>query len=206
MTITTNPTTATAPPAATPPHATAAAGTTVDRPTADQQVSQIQGGSAAVGVAVVLSGLFAGFFLTYTMSVQLGLAQVDDLTYVRTFQAINATIRNATFAIVFFGCVPSLAVALVSHRGSERRTVRLLVAGLVLCLATVAVTFLFNVPLNDELATYQDLTVERAARARADFEQVWNRWNLVRTVLAVAGFAAVTLAATTRRPVRARRT
>jgi hypothetical protein len=59
----------------------------------------------ALSVATILTGLFAGFFLTYSASVVLGLAQVDDVTYVRSFQGINATIRNVTFATFFFGCV-----------------------------------------------------------------------------------------------------
>jgi hypothetical protein len=51
-----------------------------------------------------------------------GLAQVDDITSVRSFQGINATIRNANFAVFFFGCVSSIARALVAHRSAGRAT------------------------------------------------------------------------------------
>lgn len=153
----------------------------------------------ATVLATVLSGLFAGFFLTYSASVQLGLAEVDDLTYVRTFQAINATIRNPAFAVMFFGCVPAIALAGFLQRRADRRTVLALAAGGVLCAAVVVITFVFNVPLNDELATWVDPTAAQATTARADFETVWNRWNLARTMLSVAGASAVAYAAVTAR-------
>ncbi|MEP6298552.1 MAG: DUF1772 domain-containing protein [Ilumatobacter sp.] len=145
----------------------------------------------AVIVATVLTGLFAGFFLTYSASVVLGLAQVDDLTYVRSFQAINATIRNATFAVFFFGCVPSILWALVANRAGGRTNITLLAFALTACAAVVVITFAGSVPLNDDLATYVDLDAASAAAERGDFESTWNRLNLVRSVLAVAGLVAV---------------
>ena len=66
--------------------------------------------SALLG-ATVLAGLSAGFFYTYEASVTLGLAEVGDLTYVETFRAINDTIKNPVFRVVFFGSMPALALA-----------------------------------------------------------------------------------------------
>lgn len=154
---------------------------------------------ASLGLAVVLAGLFGGFFLTYSVSVQLGLAEVDDLTYVRTFQAINATIRNPAFAVMFFGCVPAIAVAWALNRRTDRRAALTLATGGLLCAAVVVITFVFNVPLNDELAGWVDPTAAQAGVARAEFETIWNRWNLARTVLAVAGASTVAGAAVTSR-------
>ncbi len=161
--------------------------------------SAFSASGVSLGVATVLAGLFGGFFLTYSASVQLGLAQVDDLTYVRTFQAINATIRNPAFAVMFFGCVPAIAIAWATNRRADRRTALALATGGVLCAAVVVITFVFNVPLNNELATWVDPTAAQASRARADFETVWNRWNLARTILSVAGAVAVAFAAVTAR-------
>lgn len=148
--------------------------------------------SAFLAISTVLTGLFAGFFFTYSASVVLGLGQVDDLTYVRTFQAINDTIRNPAFAVVFFGSVPVTAIAIALHR--TRRIVRhLATAGLLLTLTVMAITFAGSVPLNNELATYTELDAVSAATARGDFESTWNLLNLARTVLATG--AAVALAA-----------
>lgn len=145
----------------------------------------------ALAVATTLTGLFAGFFLTYSASVVLGLAQVDDVTYVRSFQAINATIRNAVFAVFFFGCVPSLAWAFVTHRNEGRTSKAFLGAALAACASVVIITFAGSVPLNNELATYVNLDATTAAAARDDFESTWNTLNLLRSILAVCGLIAV---------------
>ncbi len=141
----------------------------------------------ALLAAVVLTGLSAGFFYTYEVSVTVGLDQVDDATYVSTFKAINATIRNFWFAVIFFGPVPVIAAALVLNR--HEPVVRTMIGlGLLLYLATVGITFIGNVPLNNELAL---VDVAAASDARADFEATWNRLNLMRTVTVVVGFLAL---------------
>lgn len=158
-----------------------------------------RGPNATLTLATVLSGLFAGFFVTYSASVVLGLAQVDDVTYVTTFQAINATIRNAAFAVFFFGCVPSIGLAIVANRRAGRTTLTLLSIGLASCAAVVVITFAGSVPLNNELATYVDVDATTASIARRDFESTWNNLNLARSVLAVAGATLVAMARPTRR-------
>ncbi|MFK8023111.1 MAG: DUF1772 domain-containing protein [Ilumatobacter sp.] len=152
-------------------------------------------GPFSLAVALTLTGLFAGFFVTYSVSVVLGLARVDDITYVTTFQAINDTIRNAAFATFFFGCVPSIAWALAAHRTSGRRTIASLSCGLAACAGVILTTFLGNVPLNEELGAVIDLDASTAAAARSDFENLWNQLNLARAVLATIGLAAVAVAA-----------
>jgi uncharacterized membrane protein len=148
-------------------------------------------GLAVLLISTVLTGMFAGFFFTYSASVVLGFDRVDDLTYVRSFQAINDTIRNPAFAVVFFGSIPAAAIAVALHR-RDRVVRRLATTGLVLIVAVVAITFAGSVPLNNELATHTDLDAASAAIARADFESTWNLLNLARTLLST--LAAVALA------------
>ncbi len=144
--------------------------------------------------AVALIGLCAGFFYAYEASVTLGLARVDDVTYVTTFQALNETIRNPAFGLVFFGAVPVTVGALVANwdHGSLRR--RLIGAGLCLYLTGMAVTVAGNVPLNNGLAELSAVEPDSAAAARAVFERDWNRLNLTRTIAFTAGFALLTIA------------
>lgn len=149
---------------------------------------------ATLAVATVLVGLSAGFFFTYQASVTLGLAEVGDIAYVETFQAINDTIRNPAFAIVFFGSIPAMVAALVANR-HETRGIRMLIgAALPLYLIGLIVTVTGNVPLNDELAGHEIITPSVAADARAVFEDDWNRLNLIRTVAIGGGFAALVAA------------
>jgi uncharacterized membrane protein len=150
-------------------------------------------------LATVAVGLAAGFFYAYTVSVTRGLAIVDDRTYVETMQAINSTVRNLPFALSFFGSVVLLVVAVsVGLSRPGRRwsppTLLTLAALLLYGLGTFVVTFAFSVPLNDELATYTDLASSDLDAARANYEDEWNRWNLVRTLTATAALASLALA------------
>ena len=54
------------------------------------------------------------------------------------------------------------------------------------------VTFLANVPLNDDLAAVNpDAGQGVLARARADYEDPWNTWNAIRTVACTAALACL---------------
>ena len=49
------------------------------------------------------------------------------------------------------------------------------------------VTFLVNVPMNEELARVGEVGRAALAQIRACYEGPWNFWNGVRTVFLVAG-------------------
>ncbi len=143
-------------------------------------------------IATVLAGLSAGFFFTYEASVTLGLADVSDIAYVETFQAINDTVQNPAFGIVFFGSVPAIAVAAAANWTTAPPAARmLLVAALPLYLAGLIITGTGNVPLNNDLAEITNVTPETAATARTAFEDDWNRLNLLRSVSVGASFACL---------------
>lgn len=145
--------------------------------------------------ATTLVGLSAGFFVAYVSSVTRGLADVSDVTYVETFQAINASVRNPLFGMIFFGSVPALVVAIGLNWTAASPVRRiLLVLSLPLYLAVIMVTGTGNVPLNNDLADLVVSSPEMATQARSVFEQDWNRLNLVRTLLAVASFASLAAA------------
>ena len=153
-----------------------------------------EAGRITLILATVLTGLSAGFFYTYEASVTLGLAEVGDLAYVETFQAINATIRNPAFGPIFFGPMPALAVAAMANwRTSSSTTRGLLLGALGFYVATVLITMSGNVPLNNELAEVTELTPVAASAARAAFESDWNRLNLIRTITVTVGFVLVAL-------------
>ena len=145
--------------------------------------------------ATVLTGLSAGFFYAYESSVTRGLAEVDDLTYVRTFQAINDTIQNPLFGLVFFGSLPALLLANALQRDRTWSPKRLLLAlAPVLYVIGMAITVTGNVPLNDELADVDPSTAAVAAEARDAFEDDWNRFNGYRGIAFVGSFAGMAAA------------
>ncbi len=147
---------------------------------------------AALLVATVLVGLSAGFFYTYEASVTVGLAQVGDAAYVETFQAINDTIQNPAFAIVFFGSIPAMVAAIALHwRRASVAGRSLLVGALALYLTGLVVTATGNVPLNTDLAEVTGTTGAEVSAARLAFESDWNRLNLIRSVAIGSAFVAL---------------
>lgn len=151
--------------------------------------------------ATIATGLAAGFFYAYHVSVTRGHALVADRTYVEAMQAINATVRNAEFALGFFGALV-LGVAALALRATRWRspTTWLLAAGVGLYLAAFLVTMTVSVPLNEDLAAVA-LAAADLPVVRADYEQAWNRANALRTGLSVAAFAFLVAAvAGDRRP------
>jgi uncharacterized membrane protein len=155
--------------------------------------------------ATIASGLAAGFFYAYHVSVTRGHALIGDRAYLEAMQAINATVRNAEFALSFFGALLLGAVALALRAGRWRSaTTWLLAAGVGLYLAAFLVTMLVNVPMNEELAQVA-LSGSDLAAVRADYEPPWNRANALRTALSIAAFVfLVTAVASDQRSARPR--
>lgn len=146
-------------------------------------------GDAALIAATVTTGLSAGLFYSYACSVMPGLRRAEDKTLVQTMQRINVAILNPWFALIFGGPVVFAALALLLHLGEPE--LPWIIAGLVLYVVQLAVTFVKNIPLNNALEAAGDTD---PAAARAAFEEPWVRWNLVRTVANTAAFVALAAA------------
>jgi uncharacterized membrane protein len=168
-----------------------------------EAVSQDAPRSAAVGSAIrVLSlagatlttGLIAGVFYAYAVSVNLGLEVQPDASYVATMQAINEKIQNPLFFLSFFGAVLFLLTALVVHFPRPRlgRFWLIALASALYVGGGFLLTVVVNVPLNEELArVVGDASAGELARARAAYEGPWNFWNGVRTVFSFLAFVAL---------------
>ena len=155
-------------------------------------------------LATITTGLIAGFFYAYTCSVTLGLALLPNEQYVEAMQAINATVRNGLFAFSFFGAVLSLLLALAVHapRPRSRRFLLVALAAVLYIGGGFMLTFLINVPMNEELARVSvgELGPAALERARERYKGPWNFWNGVRTVFSTLAFLALIGACLSRRP------
>ena len=110
-------------------------------------------GGAALVAATLCTGLMAGLFFTYANSVLPGLGKADDRTLVDAMQRINVAILNGWFGLAFAGALLTTIAAAVLHlRDGGRPALPWIVAGLVLYVVVLVITFAVNVPLNDELA------------------------------------------------------
>jgi uncharacterized membrane protein len=143
-------------------------------------------GTAALVAAVITNGLMAGLFAAYSYAVMPGLGRSGDTTFVEAMRHMNAAILNGWFGVCFGGAVLFAVLAAVLHLG--RPGLVWIVAGLVLYVAVLVVTFRVNVPLNDALAAAGEAD---PAVTRARFEGVWVRWNVVRAVLSTGAFGCL---------------
>ena len=145
---------------------------------------------AALVAATVGNGLLAGAFFAFSLGVAPGLRRVDDLSY----RAINRSIVNGLFILVFLGApIATVAVTALHLVAARRESLAWLVAGLVLCLFSFAVTVLVNVPLNNRLGTAL-IGGAQVRKARDHFEMRWNRWNHVRTATSTAALIVLAIA------------
>jgi uncharacterized membrane protein len=144
-------------------------------------------------LATITSGLMAGVFFTYTNSVLPGLAAAEDRSFVDAMQRMNVAILNGWFLLLFLGTLVLAGVALVLHLGADHRAaLPWIVAGVGLYAATLVVTFVVNVPLNNALdAAGPPSSIADFAAVRAAFESTWVPWNLVRTITSIASFASL---------------
>lgn len=146
--------------------------------------------------SVILTGLSAGFFYAWSVSVIPGNLKVADEVYLRTMQSINRAILNPAFFIVFFGSM----VLLVANTflKVQLNTVSfwlIVLSALLYVVGTFGVTGLGNVPLNNQLDALQlnNMPKEALGNFRLHFESNWNRLHFIRTVCSVASFIFILL-------------
>jgi uncharacterized membrane protein len=158
-------------------------------------------GSALRGLtlagATLATGLVAGVFYAYAVSVNLALAAQPDASYVATMNAINEKIQNPLFFLSFFGAALFLMAALIvySRRPPSGRFWLIALACVLYVGGGFLLTAFVNVPLNENLARVAaDASPGELARARAGYEDPWNFWNGVRAVLSSLAFLALVCA------------
>lgn len=151
--------------------------------------------TALLVCALVATGLLAGFFYAYTASVNQGLGQLDDRSYIAAMQSINDAVPNPIFVLSFIGALLTGLATLVHLRAGNSAKALLVGATLLVVSGGLLVTFFASVPLNDQLAGI-DLNAGPAALgdARGDYESAWNTWNTIRTLTCTSALACLGLA------------
>jgi uncharacterized membrane protein len=147
-----------------------------------------------LGGATLTTGLVAGVFYAYSVSVNLGLAAQPDVSYVATMQEINERIQNPLFFASFFGAALFPLPALVVHlpRLRSGRFQLILLACLLYIGGGFLLTAFVNVPMNDQLAAVDpDAPARVFSEARDAYEGPWDFWNGVRAVFSTLSFVAL---------------
>lgn len=146
-------------------------------------------------IASLSCGLAAGIFYAFSSLVMRALARIPPPAGIGAMQSINVSVVNFWFCAAFFGpalicCV--LTVLSLSKWNSPGAQFILLGCALYL-VGTMSVTFAFNVPLNDILATFDPARPESATQW-ASYLTTWTTWNHVRTAGALLAAASFTTA------------
>ena len=155
--------------------------------------------SITLFAAIILTGLSAGLFYAWSVSVIPGTRKVPDLTYLQTMQSINKAILNPAFFLIFFGSLLLLVVSTIQQYQDGITFWIILAASLIYFLGTFGVTAFGNVPLNDtlEVINLGDLTADQITEFRNNYELKWNRLHLIRTIFSVLSFLLSLIAAFT---------
>lgn len=145
-----------------------------------------------IALAVVATGLYAGFMLIFLTGIMPALGRLTDEQFVAAMRRVNEDVPRGVFVSVMLASVafPAAALAVPGDDGRPAAQWILLAAGLGLVVLNHLVTIAGNIPLNNALAA-SERTGAADREVRAAFETRWNRLHLVRTLLATAGFVLV---------------
>ncbi|MEU2389692.1 anthrone oxygenase family protein [Streptomyces sp. NPDC007369] len=147
---------------------------------------------ASLIAATVTTGLMAGLFFAFDVSVMPALKRSDDRTLIQVMQRINTAIINGLFLLVFLGALLFTGLALALHfadGGGWSGAGIALAAALVAYVLALGVTGRVNIPLNNALE--QAGPVDRIADpapVRHAFESRWvpaNRWRTLLCTVAL---------------------
>ena len=132
-------------------------------------------------LAAVGSGLMAGVFLAFSVSVMAGLGRLPPSEGAGAMRAINVAILNPLFLAVYVGTALVGAALVVAVAVTGGPAVAAVGAGLYL--GAFGVTTVVNVPMNNALAAAGSDGVWENYLVR------WTRWNHLRTAASTAALA-----------------
>lgn len=141
-------------------------------------------------LGILFTGLTAGLCFTWSNAVTPGIGRLDNLTFLKAFQAMNRAIINGKFLIVFFGPVLLLILNTYLFRGNNTSFWLFLIAAILFFIGIGLVTIFGNVPLNEVLdkSNLEALSNVELQELRDKFEQPWNLLHTIRTLSSFSAF------------------
>ena len=148
--------------------------------------------------AAIGCGLMAGLYFAFSAFIMTALRLIGPAAGAAAMNSINSAILRSPFMPLFLGS--SLAALLLAAVGLLRwglpGSAEMLAGGSLYVAGMFIVTMLFNVPLNNALAS-ADPTSAPGSEAWDHYLRRWSAWNHVRT-LASTGALALFIAAIAR--------
>ena len=139
-----------------------------------------------LALAILLTGLMAGIFFTWSNAVKPGIGKLSDIEYLRALQSMNRVILNNAFKIIFLGAIIAVALVPVFYFNLYPKNIFwLFVFTLVIYwIGVFGVTVSGNIPLNEILdkTNLESITSEEIKTLRKSIEVKWNNFNLIRCI------------------------
>jgi uncharacterized membrane protein len=139
-----------------------------------------------LALAILLTGLMAGIFFTWSNAVKPGIGKLSDIEYLRALQSMNRVILNNAFKIIFLGAIIVVALVPVFYFNLYPKNIFwLFVFTLVIYwIGVFGVTVSGNIPLNEILdkTNLESITSEEIKTLRKSIEVKWNNFNLIRCI------------------------
>ena len=136
--------------------------------------------------AILLSGLMAGVFFTWSNAVKPGIGKLSDLEYLRALQSMNRVILNKAFIGIFLGSIIAVALVPVFYfKLFPNNIFWMFILALVSYWIGVFGTTVFgNIPLNEILdkVNLESINLEEITALRTRIEVKWNKLNLIRSI------------------------
>ena len=146
-----------------------------------------------LATAILLSGLMAGIFFTWSNAVKPGIGKLSDLEYLRALQSMNRVILNKAFIGIFLGSVIAVALVPVFHFKLFPNSIfwMFVLALVTYWIGVFGTTAFGNIPLNEILdkVNLESLNLEEITPLRTRIEVKWNNLNLIRSISSGITFA-----------------
>ena len=140
--------------------------------------------------SILTCSLVTGFIFTYAVVVMPGLSKLNDKEFIRAFQVTDGIIQNnqPLFMLTWLGSIiailSSIIISIVFVGISE--TWLIILVGVVYLLGVQGITISIHIPLNNHLqqVNIDELNAQKLSEERIKFENKWNNFNIIRTIIA----------------------
>jgi uncharacterized membrane protein len=143
--------------------------------------------------AILLTGLMAGIFFTWSNAIKPGIGKLNDLEYLRALQSMNRVILNKAFMGIFLGSIIAVALVPVFHFKLFPNSIfwMFVLALVTYWIGVFGTTAFGNIPLNEILdkVNLEPLNLEEITALRTRIEVKWNNLNLIRSISSGITFA-----------------
>lgn len=131
-------------------------------------------------MGILGTALISGIFFAFSVFIMAALARMPNSEGIRAMQYINKTVITPLFLIPFMGTALLSLFLIVGYVWIDQVQIDQLLGGLFYFFGTFGVTMVFNVPLNEKLASMDSESPE-AVSFWEGYLKRWTLWNHVRT-------------------------